>query len=579
MSSNYDVAIIGGGPAGSTCGSILKKYSPNLRVGIFEREKFPREHVGESQLPPIGAILDEMGCWEKVEKANFPLKIGATYRWGSSELLWDFEFVPLQNFVNPKRPGKFEGQRKQLAFQVNRAIYDQILLDHAQEMGCEVFQETKVSEVLRTGDHVDGLKLESGEVITATHYVDGSGGSGILRRAMGVETDTPTKLKNVAFWDYWENARWATKFYDTATRVLVLSIGSGWIWYIPLGPTTTSIGFICPAEFHKESGRTPKEQYEWALSQEPLVTDLIKGGSATGDVKATKDWSFVSERMAGGNWLLAGEAAGFADPILAAGLTLTHTSAREAAYTILAIENGDTEGDWLKEKYSENQAKRIRQHIRFADFWYSANGIFTDLQAHTTKIAAEAGLELEPAKAFQWLGTGGFTDDVFGQVGLGGLDLAGARQVAARFLDADVKWQLNRVNVLRLNLEGATEETAPSYSNGKIHRRLAYRRGNKILPNAGLFARVIEALKSSKDIGTIFNTVTHGLTKSEGRPHSEATLQLMQVMELMLQDGWITGKFDPSKPAISLQTPREGAIIHESLDLNATIKELLEKTS
>src|SRR5690348_4922960 len=109
---SFDVAIIGGGPAGSTAGTILKKYAPELKVAILEREKFPRDHVGESQLPPVCTILNEMGCWDKVEAANFPIKIGATYRWGKSPELWDFEFIPATVFENEPRPAKYEGQRK-----------------------------------------------------------------------------------------------------------------------------------------------------------------------------------------------------------------------------------------------------------------------------------------------------------------------------------------------------------------------------------------------------------------------------------------------------------------------------------
>lgn len=95
---HFDVIVIGGGPAGSTLGTLLRKYNPALNVLILEKEQFPREHVGESQLPPISKILDEMGCWDKVEAANFPIKIGATYRWGSSPKLWDFEFLPVRQF-------------------------------------------------------------------------------------------------------------------------------------------------------------------------------------------------------------------------------------------------------------------------------------------------------------------------------------------------------------------------------------------------------------------------------------------------------------------------------------------------
>jgi 2-polyprenyl-6-methoxyphenol hydroxylase-like FAD-dependent oxidoreductase len=92
--TDFDVAIVGGGPAGSTCASLLRKYRSELRVLVLEREEFPRDHVGESQLPPIGKVLDEMGCWDKVEAAGFPIKLGATFKWGRSKELWDFEFFP-----------------------------------------------------------------------------------------------------------------------------------------------------------------------------------------------------------------------------------------------------------------------------------------------------------------------------------------------------------------------------------------------------------------------------------------------------------------------------------------------------
>src|SRR5579862_6008818 len=126
----FDVAIIGGGPAGATVGTLMKKYGPDLKVAILERERFPRDHIGESLLPPVSFILDEMGCWDKVESAEFPIKIGATYRWGRQPELWDFEFFPANRFKDEPRPAKFEGQRLSTAFQVDRAIYDKILLDN-----------------------------------------------------------------------------------------------------------------------------------------------------------------------------------------------------------------------------------------------------------------------------------------------------------------------------------------------------------------------------------------------------------------------------------------------------------------
>ncbi len=562
-----DVAIIGGGPGGSTLGALLKKYAPEMSVTIFEREKFPREHVGESQLPPIGAILDEMGCWEQVEAANFPIKIGATYRWGNNDKLWDFNFIPPEDYVGMDRPGKFEGARARLALQVERSVYDEILLNHASNLGCDVHQETRVSKVKRDGDSVAGFELGDGRTVMAKTYIDASGHVGLLRRAMGVEIDSPTKLQNIAIWNYWENAEWAVRFYDTGTRVLVMSLGFGWIWFIPLGPTRTSIGLVCPAEYFKNCGKTTSELYEWALSQEPQISRLIKKATPHEGVQTTKDWSFMADRLVGPNWFLVGESAGFADPILAAGLTLTHTSAREAAYSILELERGELDASWIKGHYEEIQKKRIAQHIRFADYWYSANGVFTDLKEYTTEIARDAGLDLDPDKAFQWLGTGGFTNDELGQVGIGGLTLAGALGVSRRFHGVAPEWNLNRYNVFKVDLRGAEPVFLPFYHDGKITKCKAYRRGTKTLPVVDFFAILLDVIGQVSDIRSILSVLPKKLKEFDPEAGQHTVKKALQTMEVMLNDGWITGKLDPTKHRIKMETPEEGDIIHSNTDL------------
>ena len=565
--THYDVAIIGGGPGGSTCAALIKQYNPNLNVIILEKEKFPRDHVGESQLPPISDILQEMGCWDKVEAANFPIKIGATYRWGHSPELWDFEFLPIKDFKDEPRPAKYEGQRRQTAFQVDRLVYDDILLRHAESRGVEVREETQVSKVHRDGDRVTAFELKDGSEITATHYVDASGHVGLLRRAMGVETDSPTSLQNIAIYDYWENTEWAVEIGVGGTRVQVMSVGFGWIWFIPLGPTRTSIGLVCPAKYYKESGRKPEELYLEALAGEERIAALTKNATRRGKTETTTDWSFLAERTVGENWFLVGESAGFADPILAAGLTLTHTGAREAAYTILEIERGKIDADWMKQQYDNNQRARIRQHIRFADFWYAANGQFTDLQEYCSEIAKDAGLRMSPKAAWRWLAQGGFTNDIAGQVGIGGLDVAGAKQITQLFTDKEVNWQLNSVNILKLNLVGAEEILIPEYKDGHIEQTLCYVKGEKRLPMTGLFLTVTDLLRKHTDIGTIFTALQKQISAGMDPRHAHVAMQHhVQVMEVMLNDGWIIGKLDKKKPRLNLDTPEEGGLIHKHRD-------------
>jgi len=566
--THFDVAIIGGGPAGSTCGSLIRKYNPDLRVAIIEKAEFPREHVGESLLPPVGGILEEMGAWDAVEAQNFPIKLGATYRWGKSKDLWDFSFLPFDDFVDAPRPGKFEGQRRRTAFHVDRARFDTVLLDSARALGCEIIQPAQVRDVERTGDHIDAVTLENGQRIQANWYVDGSGEAGIIRRAMKVPVEYPAKLKNIAMWDYFDGAEWSVRFGTDATRVAILSIACGWIWYIPIAQDRVSIGFVCPAEFYKTSGKTPAELYEWALAQEPLVTELTRNATPDGDVKTTKDWSFRADRLTGDNWFLAGDACGFADPILAAGLTLCMSGAREVAYALLELFRGEHDPNWLKDRYNEVQRSRIGQHIRFADFWYAGNGIFTDIEEHTSKIAKESGLKLDPKAAFRWLANGGLTTDSLSSAGLAGHNLSIVKHVADKLTgDKNTDWVFTRYNVYKLNLRGAVEKEMPDLAEGRIVKRTCLVREDKMVPLVGHFALALEALSERSEGDEVLAWMVEALKAKghEGRSLREHMNLGLQALEVLLTDGWAWGQVNRKKPPIKfeIEAKQSGSVIKD----------------
>jgi flavin-dependent dehydrogenase len=543
---HYDVAIVGGGPGGSTAAGFLKKHDPNCNVVILEREKFPRDHVGESQLPPISRILDELGVWEAVEAANFPIKIGASYRWGKNPEVWDFEFIPRDRFRDQIRPAKFEGQRRWTAFQVDRAVYDDILLRHAEKLGAEVREETRVVKIEREGDRVTGLVLDSGDVIVADRYVDASGHTGIIRRAMGVEAKVSTNLQNIAIWDYWQNADWAVEIGVGGTMVQVLSLGYGWFWFIPLGPTRTSIGFVTSAEYFKQSGLSTEELYRKALSEEPRIQELTKNATMEGKLQTTKDWSFIADRLTGENWMLVGESAGFADPILAAGLSLTHSSAREAALTLLELMRAEEDPAWLKQQYETIQKKRVSNHIRFADYWYTANAQFTDLKEFTRDIAASNGLDLSPDKAWAWLAQGGFIDEEFA-IGLAGFSLDQVKDLGSHLTDVKPTELVAENNVFRLNLEGAARIDRAIYPMGKVKRSPCYERQGRVLPILGCTDLVVHLLQKSSNRPEI----AAGLLEV-ARQYSTNETFVTQVLapfeitlEGMISDGWVTAVHQP----------------------------------
>lgn len=538
-----EVCILGGGPAGATAATYLRKFAPDWKVTVLEREKFPRDHIGESLLPPVCYLLDEMDAWDKVEAADFPIKIGATFRWGQSDKLWDFSFLGHEEFDDKPRPGRFKGQRRFTAFQVDRSVFDKILLDHAAELGATVREETPVKDVVMEGDRIVSVQLANGEEIKPDYVLDCTGNAGFLRRKLDIGAEEPPSLRNIAIWDYWQNAEWAVTLGTGGTRILVMSVDFGWLWFIPISPTRTSLGLVVPAEYYKSCGLDKEVLYRKAIDAEPTIRKLVENATPEGKLEATKDWSHICDRLTGENWFMVGECAGFADPILSAGLTLAMTGAREAVFSLLELERGEQPADWLKASYEENQKSRIGQHIRFANFWYAGNGIFTDLQKYTTEIAKASGLELDPGQAFRWLGTGGFAQDDPGLASVGVFSVAAIKEFAAKFFPGQSDWKINEFNEFRLDIHGAERVPIPVYTDGRVIPVLCYRKEGKALPMHGLYRVVTHALGKTHKARPLLAEI-----RSMYQGNEEGVGQALEVLEAMVETGWVKAKFNKKEP-------------------------------
>ena len=553
-----DCLILGGGPTASTIGALLRRYAPEFDVVIVEREKFPRDHIGESQLPAMMGILDEMGVYDKVEAQNFPIKVGSTYRWGVNKDFWNLSFLdePLRD---EPRPAPLAGQRLRLSFQVDRGIYDKVLLDHAASVGCTVLEQTKAQHIEREGDRVlwvDVVKIDedgtqTDERITAKYYVDATGVSSLLRRAMGVEAEYPTRLKNIAFWDYWQDAKWAETIGCGGTRIQIMSIDWGWLWFIPITSTRTSIGVVTHAGYYKESGKTPEELYARAVREDSLIAELTKDATREYRLSATKDWSYVSERMYGENWFLAGDACGFADPILSAGLTLAQVSGRKVAYTILELEHREQDPAWLKDEFNRSHRFNILQHHRFAEFWYSSNGCCKDLKEYCSEIAHDAGITMGAEAAFYWMATGGFTAGNTPDVRGTGFGLTGISAIASKIFGTEANWKTMNANVFRLNLEGATEGVIGFYGLGKVTPTKCYQRGEKILPMTHANEHVLRALMLESDGECLYERFIAFIRSRGQRP--AAVFFLLEALEAMVHEGWVTAEVDETRPLMPFE--------------------------
>jgi 2-polyprenyl-6-methoxyphenol hydroxylase-like FAD-dependent oxidoreductase len=421
-------------------------------------------------------------------------------------------------------------------------------------MGCTVLQRTSVQHVQREGDRVTGVdvtqtaadRTETPLRITARHYVDATGTWSVLRKAMGVIAEYPTPLRNVAFWDYWQDAEWPVRIGRDGTRIQIMSVGWGWLWFIPISLTRTSIGLVTHAGYYKSSGKSPEELYSAAIQACPNISVLIKHAKREFRLSATKDWSYVAERLCGENWLLAGDACGFADPILSAGLTLAQISARKVAYTILELDRAEHDAQWLKAEFNRSHRFNILQHHRFAEFWYASNACAIDLKEYCSEIAKSAGITLGAEAAFFWMATGGFTAGNMPDIRGTGFGLTGMSAIAAKIYGEETAWRIANSNVFTLNLEEATEDRVGLYANGKVTPTKAYRRGEKLLPLTFANRFVIEHLKHESDAIRLYVRFSAAVRNMRHRP--ESMFFALEALEALIHEGWVTAGLDETRP-------------------------------
>src|SRR5215467_9652583 len=140
VGNSYDVLVIGGGPGGSTIATLLAQHG--LRVAVFEREPFPRFHIGESLLPANVPLFERLGCHAAIRQAGFLVKPGESF-------CDEYEGRGVSTFTF--QPTPFQPA---FAYNVVRASFDDVLLQHAENSGVTVYRQHTVRQPRVEPDHV-----------------------------------------------------------------------------------------------------------------------------------------------------------------------------------------------------------------------------------------------------------------------------------------------------------------------------------------------------------------------------------------------------------------------------------------
>jgi flavin-dependent dehydrogenase len=342
---DYDVIIIGGGPAGATASMLLARQG--FRVVVLERATFPRFHIGESLLPRNFPLIQELGLEEKLSKipnvpkygVEFAMADGAKY----ARYPFSISLLPVSPTVN-----------------IERAPFDKMLLDSAKEAGAEVREATTVKSIVRMNDGDVAVNIGDTE-ISAKWLIDASGQGAVVARHLGTrKTSDDPRLQKVAHFAHFENV--GRREGQEGGYPLIVMADEGWFWLIPLDEKRTSVGLVLNPTVARNLNVPANRVLQWGIERSPAVKERMKNATGPDTNIVASDFSYRCRPYAGPGYFLIGDAAAFIDPIFSTGVCLAMLSGQKGAMHVARLMRSEI-----------SPAKARRQHIRFID---GTTGIF-----------------------------------------------------------------------------------------------------------------------------------------------------------------------------------------------------------
>ncbi|MEZ6088817.1 MAG: NAD(P)/FAD-dependent oxidoreductase [Pirellulaceae bacterium] len=338
MKSNYDVVVVGGGPAGSSAAALTAQAGHSTL--LIEREAVPRFHVGESLMPEVYWSLQRLGVVERMNELGFQKKLSVQFVTHNGKESAPFYFK------------QHDPRESSSTWQVERGRFDKMLFDRAAELGADCRDRTRLMDVhFDENQRAQGVRLRDAE--GAEHHVDckvvvdATGQQSFIANKLGLKQVNPD-LKKAAIWGYWENAKRDDGENEGATIIMHTENKDSWFWFIPLSNNITSIGCVGDNDYMLKRSTKPDVTYQHELDICPGLQERLVDAKFQNEVHVAKEFSYMTSQHAGDGWVLTGDAFGFIDPIYSSGVYFAlETGVRAADAINEGFEKGDLSGAQL----------------------------------------------------------------------------------------------------------------------------------------------------------------------------------------------------------------------------------------
>ncbi|WP_417445600.1 NAD(P)/FAD-dependent oxidoreductase [Kangiella sp.] len=368
LNSQYDVIIIGAGPAGSLAASLLTQN--NVSVLVVEKQHFPRFSIGESLLPQSMVYLQEANMMDAIEAAapelGFQYKDGAAFFANKHPCHFDFG----DKFTSG--PGS--------TFQVKRAPFDQLLAQIAEQQGATFCFGQQVTQVQLNDPCTVTLQDEDGTSrdIKTRFILDASGFAKVLPRLLDLTLPSTFPVRSSVFCHVEDHIDSAT--YDR-NKILIEThpqCKDVWYWLIPFADGTASIGCVAKPDFFEElefdqleTEQDASRHEQWldeAVNQSVRLKQLLGAAKKVNTVQYITAYSSNVKQLFGERYALLGNAGEFLDPIFSSGVTIAFKSAKLATDVLLKQLN-DEDVCWQTE-FADPLQQGVQTFKAFVESWY-----------------------------------------------------------------------------------------------------------------------------------------------------------------------------------------------------------------